>query len=57
MKYIIDVNAFKSVLDLIVDRESRGIINLVTVDYVKKLIDAFPKEEVPKHNTINLRGE
>lgn len=55
MKYVIDVDAFKSVLDLLPTYVARDGDNLIEIDDVKKLLDSFPKEEVPNYNTNNLR--
>lgn len=55
MKYVIDVDAFKSVLDLLPTYGVRDGDDLIKIDDVKKLLDSFPKEEVPNYNTNNLR--
>ena len=45
MKYIIDLDALKNCLDLMNKPYSVNGEDLVYLDTVKEMIDAFPKEE------------
>lgn len=52
MKYVVDIDALKSCLDLL--PTSCSDIGHVDLEDVKKMIDRFPKEEVEDTKSTNL---
>ena len=54
MKYIIDIDALKSCLDLL--PTSYSDIGFVELNDVKKMIDRFPKEKLDSDPTVNTRS-
>ena len=56
MKYVIDVDAFKSVLDLLPTYVARDGDNLIEIDDVKKLLQDV-SDKVYAHTGIRLEPE
>lgn len=55
MKYVVDIDALKSCLDLL--PTSCSDIGYVDLEDVKKMIDRFPKEEVKDTKSTNIRRD
>ncbi len=56
MKYIFDIDAFKKCLELYASTIDADGNDVIEIEVVKRLLDAFPKEEVRNANAVTLRG-